>query len=705
MLQDLLHRAQSIDTLFEHTLRETGFPFLKAQWQLAKAEHAEPLDAISAYLNAGKIEFHIVNNVQQAELNRLSDSALCFLPNGQIQTAKQLKNTNAPFFPIDTVLTVSQDNATNTIKPTLGLVEFWLKLSRSEWLKNALKQGFPSLKPVIYASILINVLALATPFFSIQVYDRIIPNQAYTSLWALVSGVFLCLWFDHLLKHARHRLMEYAATITDTECTKQLSQTLMQTSPNNADPGFLLQHLRSFESIREIITGMFLLTLIDLPFLLLFLVVIAVINPLFLLITATVIALTMGSVIRTHRKISRLGAMQVNEYRTSQSQWLDSIQNLDGLQAHGVQEAYAGSLNKRQLSSRLSGNLVREIIFSSNQTVHLLQQLSWVGIIVLGVYLIVDQSLTMGGLIAVSMLSMRCFAPLSKLQSHLIQSHAAQAGFEDLDQFLSISNQKRTGKEPLLQIDTIELNKASALKPGRPAHSKIQSDYLLSHFSMNIQRGAKIGIVGPTGSGKTSLLRLLAKQVELTEGQYRINHLDASHFNAAELGQHIGFAPQPPMILKGTLKDNLTLKRPWVTVADCWLAAETLGLSDWIKSHPDGLNMPIESGGGNLSSGQRQLLGLARAMAGKPSLLLLDEPTVCLDHQAEERLIATLKNLSSEVTLLFTTHRVNLLACANQMALINKGTLSAFGDKNSVMQMAKTLNDQANPKIQQGQNE
>lgn len=700
MLQDLRIPPSRFVRVFEQALNRNGHPLLKSHWELACQKHDDPFEAAQAYLSACNVVFEVYRQVEPHEHRNLPAHALVELPDGHFANADSIASLELG---IDCTLprvliiqTKVSDQARIASPNVMGLLEFWKKLSQCEWLMQALKASLPSLKPVIWASILINFLALAAPFFSIQVYDRIIPNEAYASMFALLVGVLVCLVFDHLLKHARHRLTEYAATVSDAQCTELISKRLLASPVAQADPAHLLQHLRSFESIREIITGMFLVTLIDLPFLVLFMVIIAIIHPLFLLISISVTAITSLLVAYTHRKIASLGQAHVQEFRENQSQWLDVIQNLEGIQLHGIQQPHAEMLNKGQLLSRISSNSMREVVFASGQLIYLLQQISWVSTICLGVYLIVNQMLTVGGLIAVSMLTMRCFAPIGRLQGQLIQTHAAQAGFEDLDRFLSATTQQTPGRAAPGDLQHFEIQQACVLKPGATGPAPVKHDYLLHELNLDWRAGARIGVIGPTGSGKTSLLKLIAGHHVLLKGKYMVNHVELNRYDPLEWGRHIGFAQQPPMLLKASLFENLTLRRPWVTAENCWSALESVGLANWVRQQSKGLELRIENGGANLSSGQKQLVSLARALVGQPSLLLLDEPTVCLDQQAENQLIHTLRHLPETTTLLFTTHKLNLLACAKQLMLVNDAEVVAFGEKADVLKAAQSLQEKLN---------
>ena len=679
-------------------LENMGLEFLPSQWalqaDLAETGNAPELNQLLAYLSACNISRQLFQNVSTSEIKHLGPHTLAMLHNGQCDLLEELIASNSPPASLKWAVQIEAPktiDATRSEPAPASLFEFWQQLRDSQWLREALDFENGSFKPVIYASLLINLLALAGPLFSLQVYDRIIPNQAYASMIALLFGVFLCLGFEHALKHARHRLMEIAATSIDTRCTMHLSKSLLHVPIHKTEPTQLLQHLRSFEQLRELVTGVFLLALIDLPFLLLFLAVIALIHPLFLLISGGVIGLTLLFIATSHRTISRLGQTQMRQSRETQSQWLDSLACLDNIQAHGVQQAHSKLLNKLQLKSRLSGNAVRDQMFLINQRIHLLQQGSWVLTIALGVYFIVEKQLTVGGLIAVSMLTMRCFAPIQKLQAHLVQTHSAQASYEELDRFLGQQTQTTEQRAALERIDTMALEFASVLKPGRNSGTAQPIDFILRAVSLKLHAGNRLGIIGTTGSGKTSLLKLLAQQLKCDHGQLVLNKLSIAHFHSSEFQSKVGYASQPPVLIKGTLLENIRFMRPHISTADCWTILQQLGLKEWVDQHPDGIHMAIDSQGNNLSSGQKQAVSLCRALAGQPQLVLLDEPTVCLDQHMESQLMQHLQQLPEHCILVFTTHKLGLLACANRLALMHKGQIHAQGNKPEVLHAANAL--------------
>lgn len=693
--------------VLEAALNKAGHVFLPTVWigialAAKQTEHAniteQTANAVVNYLKQGGIEYEAHRFVEAREIKHLPRSSLLFGPHHVELICEESMSRSWSL-----AIGISSPLERNKFSPASNndLLTFWRKLQQSTWLKSAFALGRGGVRPVVQASFLINALALAAPLFSLQVYDRIIPNQAYASLFAIMFGVLLCLGFEYILKHARHQLMEHAATTIDAQCTAQLSRALLAAPTTNTEPSILLQHLRSFEHLRELITGVFLLALIDLPFLLLFALVIGIIHPLFLLITGGILALSIWRVLLAHRELAEYGRAHMGHSRQAQSRWLDTLANLEMVQAMGVQGAFAAQLDKIQLQARIQGNALRESLFKISHSTQSLQQLSWVFTVALGVYLVINQHITMGGMIAVSMLTMRCFAPVQKLQTHLLQLHTAQAGFEELDQFLGQTSPKLALQPlPLPKLEQIALTNASVLKPDKPGQRTTETErHLLQDINLTLRSGDRLGVIGATGSGKTSLLRLLAGQCHLSQGQYTINSLAMDHYHPAELAAHIGLALQPPVLLKGTLLENLQFKRPHINIQHCWHSLETMGLAQWVREHPDGLYMSIDSQGSNLSSGQKQAISLCRAFAGNPNLLLLDEPTVCLDQDLEQHLMQTIANLPAQVIVVFTTHKLSMLSASKQLTLLHRSKIHSHGDKPTVLHAAKALQNQITEKL------
>ncbi|NJM33070.1 MAG: ATP-binding cassette domain-containing protein [Limnobacter sp.] len=313
---------------------------------------------------------------------------------------------------------------------------------------------------------------------------------------------------------------------------------------------------------------------------------------------------------------------------------------------------------------------------------HVLQQTSWLCVVGLGCWLVISNALTVGGLIASSMLMMRCFSPLQKVHGHLVSSHAAQAGFAELSAFLSGPLETSKTLEPVAELHSVELqNLTIRLGVAKNKSKKPQ----LADINLRLPKGARLAVIGPTGAGKTTLLAVLAGVHQADEGSHRVNGRPFSHIQPEEFASWVGYAPQPPAIREGTLLSNVQFERNWVSIDACRAALHAVGLTPWLEEHPDGIERPLLAQGTNLSSGQRQLIGLARALAGSPGLLILDEPTVCLDDASQGRIFKLLSNLPEHMMLVFATHQRSLLECATHVAVIDSGRLADFGEVKTIL--------------------
>lgn len=681
--------------LLQSLLGSAGQPWLPSVWLTQLQLHAgKPLEQLQGYLNHIGQTHRLLFKIDHSELAQLGPLGLAHTDNGELALVQDLRDGAQPGqYPLRWVLDLQpSQNPLPTQSQQKGLGDFYRMLRSSQWLQTAVVAARPCAKPLVYGSLLINLLGLAAPFFAIQMYDRIVPNHAYGSMFVLVVGVLLALGFEHVLKHARHNLLEQSATVIDARCTESLAKALLAVRTNQTEPALLLQHLRSFEQLRELITGFFLLAVIDLPFLLLFLLAIGLIHPFFFLIASAMVTISLVWLVMNHRKLAALGQVQMRSNREAQTRWLNTLAGLEAVQAFGVQATYTQKLARAQMQARMHGNGLRAHLFELGQHIHVLQQASWLGVLCVGAALIMDQQLSVGGLIATSMLTMRCFAPIQKLQGHLAQTHAAQASFEELNQFMQTSDQPSASTHKALgQFEGLELAGVSVIKPKRLHPSPLDRDYLLRNIHLDVPAGERLAVIGQTGSGKTSLLKLIAGQLDNCEGTVLFNHLERTHFDTHSLAHQTGFACQPPVLVQGSLLDNIVLGRPWIGAEQALRTLHQLGLSAWVQNHPDGLMMPIESYGANLSTGQRQAVCLARAFCGEPQLILLDEPTIGLDHDIEARLHQMMANLPPSCTVIFSTHKLNLLGLAKRLALMHEGRLHAHGDRPSVMIAANQL--------------
>lgn len=655
-----------------------GRSFIQEKWVLIRGFHDNAYDGVVAYLQDQSIDYRELNNPSPTELLGLASPYLAFSDKQTIQfnNVDGLNHISKAL-----ILGKTQSPAEAFQNEHLSFFEFYKQLVNAAWLKDCLLPVKHHLIWVFLASILIHLLGLSTAIFSIQVYDRIIPNKAIESLWALATGVGICLIADFYLKKARHGVIEASSAIADRLCAQRLANTLFAKRNQALNHASYQQHLRSFDQLRELITGTFLLSLVDLPFSLLFVGVLGFLHPTLMLVSLVIITLGFVVVIIQHKTLTKAGGALYQSQKSSQTTWLDSIGLIPVYQAHGASLPATRRLDASQAELRYTGLESRDAIFRSTLINGVIQQGGWVLVILCGVYLTLNNDLTVGGMIAASILSMRAFAPVSKLQATLTQFQSSQKGFQSLNDLLS-RQEKQSHTQALEHIQNLSVVNVSHIAPttAQVPQATQQQKRILGKISLDIKAGERVCLVGPVGSGKTTLLSILANVVTPSDGQVKVNHIDRSLLDSASLGRQTAFLPSHLHFFEGTLLENLNLGRPWVSTEMINQAIKRVGLGTWVSSHEMGLQMPIASAGANLSTGQKRLLAICRAMAGNPSLVLLDEPTSSLDHPGKRALLDWLTQLPKHTTVIIATHDRALLEWATRVVLLSEGQVRFDGN-------------------------
>ena len=440
--------------------------------------------------------------------------------------------------------------------------------------------------------------------------------------------------------------------------------------------------MQEFESFREFITSATITTLVDLPFLVLFLLIIwwlggATVIP--VLVAIPLILMSSFFLLRP------LGAVILETFRTSshrQATLIETLTGLETLKAIGAEapmqrrwEQLIGHLGKLSLKARLlSSIIVNAATF--------FQQLATVSVVIVGVYLIADKQMTMGALVACSLLTGRALAPLSQVASLLTRFHHARAALQGIDRMMALPVEREPGKSFLHRPEfkgEVEFKNVTFNYPGQQVSA-------LQNVSFHIKAGERVGIIGRIGSGKTTLEKLILSLYQPTEGSVWIDGVDIRQIDPAELRKSIGYVPDEPMLFFGTLKDNIVLGAPYVDDSAVLRAADISCASEFINRHPLGFDMPIGERGLGLSSGQKQTVAIARALLLDPPLLLLDDPSNSLDNRSEENLKNKLTQHTQGKTLILITHRASMLTLVNRLLVVDNGRIIADGPKEQVLE-------------------
>jgi ATP-binding cassette subfamily C protein LapB len=554
---------------------------------------------------------------------------------------------------------------------------------KGHWFWSAMRQNLALYRDVLLAALFINVFALALPLFTMNVYDRVVPNHAFETLWMLAIGIGVVIFADLLLRTMRGYFLDLAGKRVDIVLSMRIMEQVLglRMEQRPLSVGAFAANLRSFETVRDFITSASLTALIDLPFTLIFILVLSWIAgimtvPLVIGITVVVIyaLTTQGKMQALTESMYRAGAMR-------NSILIESLVGLDTLKAMSAEgmmqrrwERAATFLDRVGIQLRLLG--------STNINVALwAQHLVNVSIIVMGVYLISEGELSLGGLIAATMLCNRAMAPLGQVAALLTQYHNAKAALTAMNAIMDQPVERPHGKKFFSRGQLkgeVEFKNVSFVYPG----SQVEA---LRGVSFRIHAGEHVAVLGRVGSGKTTLQRLIMGLYQPTEGAVLVDGIDLRQIDPAELRHQVGYVPQDATLFYGTLRDNILLSGHQVESEVLEEAIELADLSEFVNAHPQGLDMNVGERGEFLSGGQRKAVAIARAVVNDPPLLLLDEVTGSMDHSSESAILERLARYSQGKTMLVITHHTALLKLVERIVVVDGGKVVADGPRDQVV--------------------
>jgi ATP-binding cassette subfamily C protein LapB len=556
-------------------------------------------------------------------------------------------------------------------------------LRQGHWFWSVIYENRGLYRDVLLAAFLTNTFAMALPFFTMNVYDRVVPNNAIDTLWVLSVGLAIVLFSDMLLRVMRGRFVDLASSRADVKLSAYIMErvlgTRMEQRPVSA--GSFASNLRAFESVRDFISSATVTAFIDLPFALLFFVVIAWIG------SIMVLPLVAGSLILLLFALSVQGRMHElaeTTYRAGAQRNATLIEGLVGFETIKAIGAEAPIQRKWEKSAALLARIgvqLRLLSASVSNTTMLVQQLVTLSILIVGVYLITEKELTMGGLIACSMLASRAMAPIGQVAGLMVQYHTAATALTSLNEVMKQEVERPADAKfisrGVLQ-GSIEFKDVSFNYPN-------QQNPALRSINFKIKPGEKVAILGRIGSGKTTIEKLIMGLYRPSSGAVLIDGIDLRQLDPAELRRQIGYVQQDVMLFYGSLRDNITMGAPLADDADLVRAADISGLTGLVNQHPQGFDMLIGERGESLSGGQRQGVAIARAVINDAPILLLDEPTSSMDHSSEEDLKRQLTAFGKAKTVLIVSHRTSLLDLADRIIVMDGGRIVADGPKDQVV--------------------
>jgi len=551
------------------------------------------------------------------------------------------------------------------------------------WFWGVIAESTPLYRDVLLAALLANTFALGMPLFIMNVYDRVVPNHAFETLWVLALGLSIMLVSDLVLRTLRVRFVDLASSRADVKLSAFIMERVlgMRMEQRPASAGSFAANLRAFESVRDFIGSATVVAFIDLPFALIFMVVIAWIS------WTMLIPLVIGAAVMVLYALivqGRMHELAETTYRAGAQRNATLIEGLVGFETIKALAAEAPIQRKWEKSAALLARVgvqLRLLSSTASNTSAFVQQFINLSIVIIGVYLIAERNLTLGGLIACTMLASRAMAPVGQVAGLLVQYHTADTALTSLNEMMAREVERPADTAFISRgrlKGAIEFRDVSFTYPGQSAPS-------LRKLSFGIKPGEKIAILGRIGSGKTTLEKLILGLYQPTEGAVLVDGIDLRQLDPAELRRQIGYVQQDVMLFYGSLRDNIALGAPLADDAAIVKAAEIGGILSLVNQHPKGFDMLVGERGESLSGGQRQGVAIARAVINDPPILLLDEPTSSMDFSSEDDIKRRLTAFSKDKTVILISHRTSLLELAERIIVMDGGRIVADGPKEQVV--------------------
>lgn len=552
-----------------------------------------------------------------------------------------------------------------------------------DWFWGILKRHKSVYLQVIIATVLINIFALVSPVFIMNVYDRVLPNNAFDTLIVLAFGAGVAMFFDFVLKNLRAHFLDAAGRKSDVRLSSKIFEHIqgMQMSSRPPSSGVLADNMREFETLRDFFTSATVTTFVDMPFALFFIFLIWVVGGPIAVVPFTFMFIIVLFGYFLQKPLARIIEENAREgaYKSSML-----IETLNGLETIKIQAAEGHTQRKWEEiieQSSMTSVKSRALTALGVSFTGFMAALSSILIVVYGAYLSSTGDMSAGALIACVILSGRVIAPLAQFASMITRFNQSKTALDRLNTLMSSPVERDANKsfisKPVMQGE-ITFSDVTFRYPGMETDT-------LKKISMHIKPGDRVGIIGAVGCGKTTLQRLLMNLYQADNGSVEIDGTDVKQIEPGDLRRNIGVAQQDPYLFFGSVRDNITLGHESVPEEAVIRAADLAGITAFLKGSPLGLDTPVGERGGYLSGGQRQAIAIARALLYDPPILILDEPTASIDPKSEKMLYDRLIKICEDKTVILITHKTILLGLVDKLALMDKGQIVAYGKRDEII--------------------
>lgn len=558
-----------------------------------------------------------------------------------------------------------------------------LRVPHHHWFWGTLLASKGLYRDVLIGSMLINLFAMVTMIFTMHAYDKIVPNLAFESLWSLATGAWIVCVFDYVMRVMRSHFIDVAGKRADQSVSATLYAKIMgmRLEGRPESVGAFSKHLQDFEAVRDLFTSSTITTLIDIPFSILFLVLIGWFGGWLVVLPLTAILLLGGYSLLIQPALKRSIEEGGRQAAQKNANLVESVAGIETIKLFGAECQFQHLWEQAVANIASWGIASRKLTNSVSSLASFLQQSVTVALVVFGVYQIADAELSMGGLIAAVMLTGRAIGPmvqLSVLSTRYNQARQALLVMEDL---MALADEQESDKK---YISVLHLKGALAFSH---VHFTYPGEIVpaLSDVSFKVQPGEKIGIIGRIGAGKTSLERLLGGLYQPTAGNISVDGIELGQLHHADLRRNIGCVPQDIILFSGSIKENIMLGNPLIDDHHVMRAADIAGVTRFTGSESTGLERQVGEGGRLLSGGQRQAVAIARALLTEPPILMFDEPTSNMDNRSEYLFKQQLEKLNKETTLLLVTHKTTMLEVVDRLIVMDNGRIISDGPKQDVL--------------------
>ncbi|MBU3014093.1 type I secretion system permease/ATPase [Poseidonibacter lekithochrous] len=684
------HKSISANTLIE------GFP-LKAEQQIPdmlSVYNGKPL-FISLARKAGfkskyiKKEFKNISALVLPAIIILKDSTSCILEkiDKEKQTAvihinefaevkEEISLSKLKDLYSGEMFLLKKDHFESEVKPSL------LDKNDSHWFWGTIKKNFSIYKDVIIASILINIFVLTTPFFVMNVYDRVVPNFALETLWAMAIGICVIYVFDLVTKFIRAYYIDISSKKVDIIVSSKLFDKILNIKLEHKPKsiGSFANNIKDFELIKNFFSSSTMAVLVDLPFSILFLVAVFYISGSIVIVPMIFIALILiySLLIRNPLHKSIEASNEAVSYKNGIL--IESLSGLETIKSLGASGHLRWKWEESTADISTKSLFTKMITTSITNVNAFFVQLTTIFIVIYGVYAISENELTLGGLIAAVILGSRAIGPMGQFASLISNYEQAKTSYNMLDNIMNLPEERSKNKAAIHKeyiSGSFEFKDVSFFYN--------ENKKVLDSLNFTVKHGEKIGIVGKIGSGKSTIMKLLMKLYDANEGEIIVDGIEIKQIEPSDVRKNIAYVSQDTLLFNGTLKENILYKYPYESDETLINATKTAQLLDFVNAHPEGFDLRVGERGDTLSGGQKKAISLARALVGNYSTLLLDEPTDSMDISTEKNLINALKNEIKDKTVILTTHKSSMLELVDRLIVVDNGKIVLDGEKSYVL--------------------